>query len=176
MPLPGCSPPRPNCWPAGRLRRGQSGDWRPFEHADDEIAAALTLTRYSAGSVLTLALTLNRLPLTQAALARGAIDERRAWVIADELTGLDDEHAAAVEASIIGKAPGQTTGQLRPAVRRAVIAADPAAAKRRKEEALKDARVEASTASSGTASLAGRDLPPADVLAADKNLSALARA
>jgi hypothetical protein len=152
------------------------GDWRGFEHAEDEIAVALTLTRFSASRVLALALDLDRLPLTRAALAAGLIDERRASVIAEGLIGLDDEHAAAVEASIITNAPGQTTGELRPAVRRAVIAADPAAAKRRKEEALKDARVEASSQPSGTASLAGRDLPPAEVLAADKHLTALAMA
>jgi hypothetical protein len=150
-------------------------DWRPLEHVEDEIAIALTLTRPAAVHVLGLALALGRLPLTRAALAAGQIDERRAWVIADEMLGLDDEHAAGVEELIIGKAPGQTAGQLRPAVRRAVIAADPAAAKRRKEEALKDARVETGTAPSGTASLSGRDLPPAQVLAADKNLTALAQ-
>jgi hypothetical protein len=77
---------------AGRV----SGDWRPFEHADDEIAVALTLTRRSAGRLLDLALELDRLPLTRAALAAGLIDERRAEVIAEELAGLDDA-AAAVE-------------------------------------------------------------------------------
>jgi hypothetical protein len=153
-----------------------SGDWRAFEHVQDEIALAMTLTRPGAARVLDLALALDRLPLTRAALAAGQIDERRAAVIADELTGLDDEHAAAVEALVIGKAATQTTGQLRPAVHRAVIAADPAAAKRRKDEALKDARVETSNSPSGTATLAGRDLPPADVLAADKYLTVLARA
>jgi hypothetical protein len=162
---------------ARRRAEGQaSGDWRAFEHTEDEIAAALTVTRHGAGCVVALALGLDRLPLTSAALAAGLIDERRATVITDELAGLDDEHAAAVEALIIGKAAGQTTGQLRPAVHRAVIAADPAAAKRRKEEALKDARVEASSQPSGTATLAGRDLPPAGVLAADKHLTALAQA
>ncbi|HEY4851779.1 MAG TPA: hypothetical protein VII22_13340, partial [Streptosporangiaceae bacterium] len=153
-----------------------SGDWRAFGHTEDEIAAALTVTRHGAGCVFALALGLDRLPLTRAALAAGLIDERRATVITDELAGLDDEHAAAVEALIIEKAAVQTTGQLRPAVRRAVIAADPAAAKRRKEEALKDARVEASSQPSGTATLAGRDLPPAGALAADKHLTALAQA
>ena len=151
-------------------------DWRGFEHAGDEVALALTLTRLGAARVLDLAVALGRLPLTSAALAAGRIDERRAAVIADELCGLDDEDAAAVEALIIGKAATQTTGQLRPAVRRAVIAADPAAAKRRKDEALKGARVEACTSPSGTAVLAGRDLPPAEVLAADKHLSAMAGA
>ena len=154
----------------------QTGDWRPFDHVDDEVAVALTLTRRSAGRLLDLALSLDRLPLTRAALAAGLIDERRAEVIAEELTGLDDAHAAAVEKLIIGKAPRLTSGQLRALVRRAVISADPAAARRRKEQALKDARVETFTENAGTAGLSGRDLPPTDVLAADKHLTALAQA
>ena len=157
---------------AGRV----SGDWRPFEHADDEIAVALTLTRRSAGRLLDLALELDRLPLTRAALAAGLIDERRAEVIAEELSGLDDADAAAVEKLIIGAAPGLTTGQLRALVRRAVLSADPKAARRRKEKALRDARVEMFPETGGTAALAGRDLPPAAVLAADKHLTALAQA
>ena len=56
----------------------ESGDWRPFDHVDDEVAVALTLTRRSAARLLDLALTLDRLPLTRAALAAGLIDERRA--------------------------------------------------------------------------------------------------
>ena len=123
-----------------------------------------------------LALALDRLPRTRAALAAGLIDERRAEVIAEELAGLDDEHAAAVEALIIGKAPRLTSGQLRALVRRAVLSADPAAARRRKEKALKDARVEMFPETSGTAALSGRDLPPAAALAADKHLTALAQA
>ena len=157
---------------AGRV----SGDWRPFEHADDEIAVALTLTRRSAGRLLDLALELDRLPLTRAALAAGLIDERRAEVIAEELSGLDDAAAAAVEKLIIGAAPGLTTGQLRALARRAVLSADPKAARRRKEKALGDARVEMFPETGGTAALAGRDLPPAAVLAADKHLTALAQA
>ena len=154
----------------------QTGDWRPFDHVDDEVAIALTLTRRSAGRLLDLALSLDRLPLTRAALAAGQIDERRAEVIAEELSGLDDEHAAIVEKLIIGKAPGLTSGQLRALARRLVISADPAAARQRKEQALKDARVETFTEHAGTAGLSGRDLSPAGVLAADKHLTALAQA
>ena len=163
---------------AGRRERSgrESGDWRPFDHVDDEVAAALTLTRRSAARLLDLALGLDRLPLTRAALAAGAIDERRAGVIAEEVAGLDDEHAAAVEKLVIGRAPGLASGQLRALVRRAVLSADPKAARRRKEAALKDARVELFPEVSGTAALAGRDLPPAAVLAADKHLTALAQA
>jgi hypothetical protein len=89
---------------------------------------------------------------------------------------LDAAHAAAVEKLIIGKAPKLTSGQLRALVRRAVISADPGAARRRKDKALRDARVEMFPETSGTAALAGRDLPPAAVLAADKHLTALAQA
>ena len=151
-----------------------SGDWRCMEHVTDEVAIALTLTKWSADRVLSLAVGLDRLPLTRAALAAGALDERRAEIIMDELTGLNDTQAAGVEALLIDKAPSQTSAELRRAAQRAVIAADPAAAKRRKAKALLDARVEAFTEAAGTAALAGRDLPPAEVLAADRNLTALA--
>jgi hypothetical protein len=118
---------------------------------------------------------LGRLPRTSAALAAGDIDLPRAKVIADETAGLTSEHAAAVENAIIGAAAKRTTGQLRAATHRAVQTADPAAARKRKEEALREARVERWTEPAGTAALAGRDLPPAAVLAADANLTALAR-
>ena len=133
------------------------------------------VNRRAADQVLSLAVALRRLPLTSRALTAGDIDLPRAMVIADEVTGLDDEHAAAVEQVIIGKAAGQTTGQLRAATRRAVLSADPRAARKRKERALQDSRVERWDEHGGTAALAGRDLPPASVLAADQNLSALAR-
>ena len=146
----------------------------PGEHIGDEIAAALTLTGRAADVLLDLALALRRLPATMAALASGRIDRWKAAVIADEVTGLSGEHAAAVEQQVLGAAPGQTTGQLRTATRRAVLAADPAAARERKERAQRDARVERWDEQAGTAALAGRDLPPAGVLAADRNLSSLA--
>jgi hypothetical protein len=99
---------------------------------------------------LDLAIALQRLPAASAALAAGAIDLPRAKVIADEVTGLTDEHAAAVDQVIASAAPGQATAQLRAATRRAVIAADPAAARKRKEQALREARVERWDESAGT--------------------------
>jgi len=151
-----------------------AGSCVPGEHIGDEIAAALTLTARAADVLLDLAIALRRLPATMTALAAGRIDRYRAAVIADELSGLGDEHAAAVEQQVLDDAPGQTTGQLRAATRRAVLACDPAAAQERKERASREARVERWDEHAGTAALAGRDLPPADVLAADHNLSALA--
>src|SRR6516162_11476605 len=158
-----------------RVAEEEAGDTGAASHANDEVAAALTLTARGGDRVLDLAIALRRLPLTSRALAAGDIDLPRAMVIADEVTGLDDEHAAAVEDAVAGSAPGQTTGQLRAAARRAVLAADPRAARRRQERAQQDARVERWDEHAGTAALAGRDLPPASVLAADQNLSALAR-
>jgi hypothetical protein len=158
-----------------RWAEEQAGNTGAARHTDDEIAAALTLTKRGADQVLSVAVALRRLPLTSRALTAGEIDLPRAMVIADEVTGLGNEHAAAVEQAVIGAAAGQTTGQLRAATRRAVLSADPGAARKRKERALQDARVERWDEHGGTAALAGRDLPPASVLAADKNLSALAR-
>lgn len=158
-----------------RWAEEQGGNAGAACHTDDEIAAALTLTKRAADQVLSLAIALRRLPLTSRALTAGDIDLPRAMVIADEVTGLNNEHAAAVEQTVIDTAAGQTTGQLRAATRRAVLSADPQAARKRKERALQDARVERWDEHGGTAALAGRDLPPASVLAADKNLSALAR-
>lgn len=144
-------------------------------HVGDELAASLTLTTRSADALLEFACGLARLPLTRAALAAGRVDRTRALVITDGVSGLSDAHAAAVESAVIGRAAGQTSGQLRAATERAVLAVDPAAAERRREEARKDARVEVWNERCGTAALAGRDLPPADVLAADKRIDALAR-
>jgi hypothetical protein len=53
-----------------------TGDWRPLDHVDDEVAVALTLTRRSAGRLLDLAPGLDRLPLTRAALARHPLRPR----------------------------------------------------------------------------------------------------
>jgi hypothetical protein len=160
---------------ARRVAQEAAGQAHAAEHADAEIAAALTLTGRAAGRLIDQAMAMQRLPLTACALAAGAIDVPRAIAIADEVSGLDDAQAAAVEERVLVRAAGQTTSQLRAAARRAVLAADPAAADRRQEQAQRDARVERWAEHAGTAALAGRDLPPAGVLAADQHLSELAR-
>jgi hypothetical protein len=151
---------------------------RLADHVTDEIAAALTLTGRSAGRLLDVASALGRLPDVHVALQHGEIDWPKACVFADELAVLDDDTVAAgIAARYLGRAGagGWTTGQLRAALRRAVLTADPAAAGRRRAEARKDAEVRAWDESSGNAALAGRELPPAEVLAADARLTALAK-
>ena len=165
-----------NALASRRAAESRSGGNRHLaEHVDSELAAALTLPGRSADRLLELAVGLAKLPGTGAALADGRIDWPKAMIIIDEVSGLDDADAAVVEARVLGDAPGQTTAQLRSAVRREVLALDPEAAIRRRKKAQKDARVETWTEPSGTAALAGRDLPPADVIAADKRLDSQAR-
>ncbi len=162
-----------------RIAEAKSAGARESEagrYAAAEVAAALTLTRYSAENLVERALALADLPATFGALARGEIDVPKALVILAGVSSLDGELARRVEDQVLSKAPAQTTGELRKAVARAVIAADPAAADRRCEQAQKSARVERWAELAGTAALAGRDLPAADVLAADNRINAIAAA
>ena len=153
-----------------------TGDRRQADHVGDEVAAALTLTGRAADRLVSLAIGVTRLPAAAAALAAGRIDLPRAAVFADELAGLGDIAAAAIAAVVGGDAAGLTTSRLRDRLHREVLAFDPQAARKRREKAEKDARVECWAEPSGTWSMAGRDLPPAGVLAADQHLDADARA
>jgi hypothetical protein len=152
---------------AGRRAAGSS---RAAEHLTDELAIELTLTRRSAGRLLELCDGLDRLEAVYEALVSGLIDWPRACVFADELAQLDDATAAGIADRLADQAAGWTTGQLRAALARAVLAADPAAADRRRTEARKETRVEVWHEPSGNAALAGRELPPADAIAAEAQL------
>ena len=144
--------------------------------ASYELSLALTLTGRSAEAYLDFAVELaTKLPKTMAALEAGQIDIIRARIIAEATHVLSNEHTAAVEDLIFPRAGQQTSGQLRAALARAVLAADPGAARARREEAQRDARVLRWREDAGTAALCGRDLPSADVLAADQRISARAR-
>lgn len=140
-----------------------------------ELAPALTLTGRAAEAQLGLALALAHRPATAAALEAGRIDLAKARLILEFTALLAEGEAAGVEAAVLPGAGEQTTGQLRAALLRAVLAADPDAARRRRQEAEKHAAVEYWADPDGTATLAGRCLPPAPVLAADQRLSAIAK-
>ncbi|HLX50647.1 MAG TPA: DUF222 domain-containing protein [Streptosporangiaceae bacterium] len=145
------------------------------EFVPDEIAAALTLTPLTARREAGLAVEMaGRLAPVRAELAAGWIDLPKARQFAQATFGLTDEHASAVVTSVLPKAPDMTCGQLRRALDRAVLAADPEAARRQREEAVKHARVDCWPDPCGTANLAGRNLPAAGVLAASKRLDGIA--
>ncbi len=159
---------------------GVAADGRPAELTDDacaQVSLALTMSQAAASWWSDLAVTLTwRLAATGAALRAGQIDLARARLIADATAVLDEDTARAVEAKILPTAGDQTTGQLRAALRRAVITADPDGADRRREEAERRAKVSLYPDPDGTASLAGYSLPSIRAAAAMARISALAKA
>ncbi len=144
-------------------------------HVDDEVAAALALTGQSAGRLLSVSVGLGRLPEVAAALAAGRIDWVKAGLFADYLTGLPDGDAAQIAAGVLAGGDRRTSGQLRAALVRAVLAYDPDSAQRRREQARRDASVQVWHEPSGNAGLAGRELAAADAVHASARLTACAR-
>jgi hypothetical protein len=155
----------------------EGGPARAPDDAADEVALALCMSRYSAAWWITTAITLAwRLPSTFQALRRGTIDLSRARLIVEATCALDDDAARAVQDMVLPGAGDQTLGQLRAALRRAVIAVDPKGAERRRQEAERRARIRLYADEEGTASLCGQNLPGAQSAAAMARISALAQA
>jgi Domain of unknown function (DUF222) len=160
--------------PADRTAPANPGQFpdQPSEFLTDEVAFALTLTGPAAGTCLDLAMDLAiRLPGTVHALRAGIIDYLRARIIAEATRILSPGGARRVEALILARAGQQTSGQLRAVLARTILAIDPEAAQRRREQAQKDPRIRRWREDAGTAALAGYGLPPADVLEADQHLT-----
>ena len=159
---------------------GVAADGRPAQLTDDacaQVSLALTMSQAAASWWSDLAVTLTwRLAATGTALRAGQIDLGRARLIADATAVLDEDTARMVEAKVLPAAGDQTTGQLRAALRRAVITADPDGADRRREEAERRAKVSLYPDPDGTASLAGYSLPSIRAAAAMARISALAKA
>ena len=142
-----------------------------------QVALELTMSPYGASAWADLAVQLAwRLAATGAALAAGVIDLARARLIAEAASPLSDEAARAVEARVLPAAGGQTTGMLRAALRRAVIAADPAGAEERRKDAERRAQVVLYPDQDATATLAGQRLPAVHATAAMARIKAMARA
>ncbi len=161
-------------------RIGTDKQGRPARLPDEacaQVSLGLTMSHSSATCWSDLAVTLRwRLPATGAALRSGAIDLGRARAIAEATAALDDQKARMVEDRVLSGAGNQTMGQLRAALRRAVITADPQGAERRRLAAERRARVMLYPDAEGTASLAGHNLPGVSAAAAMARVSALARA
>ncbi len=142
----------------------------------DEIAHVLAESRRAADGLAAVAEALDgRLPRTRAALLDGIITPVKARIIATATAHLDEEEARAAEEQVLDRAGRITPGSLREAIRRAVMNVAPKKAKDRREAAARDARVEQWGEDSGNAALAGRELPPADVVAAGQRITWWAR-
>jgi len=165
---------------AADRRIGVAADGRPARVGRDalgQVGLALTLTDYGAAERAELAVALSwRLRATGAALAAGRIDLERAQAIAAATAVLSEDAARAVEAAILPEACWKTTADLRKRLRRAVIAADPDAAERRRQNAERHARVCLYGDDDATATLTGTGLPAVEAAAAMARITAIARA
>ena len=163
--------PAPGCAAEGEQRMPRAFE----EFAAEELALVLAESRGRAEDLLTIALELHRkLPGTRAALRDGAISRDKAQVIVSATQLLDPDEARAAEELVLGRAGRLTLGGLRSAIARAVMEVAPDKARKRREAAARDARVQRWAEDSGNAALMGRELPPAEVLAADQKITAWA--
>ena len=165
--------PEPGCVPEGPAR--MPGAWA--EGTEDELGYALAEGRRRGEDLLTLAQALQvRLPGTKAALRDGIVTLGKAQVIVWLTALLDPAEARAAEAMVLDRAGRLTPGGLRAAIARAVIDVAPEKARKRREQAARDARVQRWEEDSGNAALMGRELPPAEVLAADQRITCVGAA
>ena len=133
-------------------------------------------SRGIAEDILSLAHELEvNLPGTKIAFRSGILSQRKAMIIAEATGLLDPAEARAAEAIVLGRAGSLTPPALRAAITRAVMEVAPGKAKKRREQEAQKTRVERWAEASGNAGLAGRELPPAEVLAADQRVTAWAK-
>ena len=162
----------PGCPLAGPAQMPETWD----EFTTVEVAGVLAESRPAADALLGLAYDLAvRLPGTAAAFRDGILRQSKVAIIARATMLLDPAEARAAEQKVLDRAGRLTSGGLRAAIARAVMEVAPEKARKRREVAEKFARVERWAEDSGNAVLAGRELPPAEVFAADQRIAALAQ-
>jgi hypothetical protein len=158
--------PEPGCEP------GPACD----EFAARELGPALGESRGRADDLLDLAWQLDtRLPGTRAALWDGALSPYKAQLIIRATQLLDPAEAQAAEEKVLDRAARLTSGGLRAAIARAVMEVAPEKARKRREEAAKNTRVQCWAEDSGNVALEGRELPTAEARAANQRITDWAR-
>ncbi|MGH3205860.1 MAG: DUF222 domain-containing protein, partial [Streptosporangiaceae bacterium] len=141
-----------------------------------ELGSILGQSSAAAAVMLSLAQELEvSLPGTKAAFRAGIVSRDKAAIIAWATALLDPAEARAAEATVLDRAGTLTQPGLRAAIQRAVMQVVPDKARQRREHEAKKTRVERWAEDSGNAGLAGRELPPAQVLAADQRVTAWAK-
>jgi hypothetical protein len=147
------------------------------EGTGHEVAAALAQSLSGADKLVNLAWELQaRLTGIAALLADGTIDAVKARLIADELSVLDDEHAARAEALILPELAGKTAWMAGKLAAQAAATVDPEGSIKRRERAEREeARVRFWRENNGACALAAYALPTDAALAANANIAARAR-
>jgi Domain of unknown function (DUF222) len=153
--------------------RGDRVRSRDGEYPAEELGFEMTATAYSAGLLLDMAENIvGRLPSTLAAMAAGTIDRDRARVISNATLHLPDDLAAEADKVLAEAAPELRLADLHKKAARLEARLDPEGVQKRKDEARHDRRVELRREDSGAASLAGRELDPAEALAGKASIDA----
>ncbi|GLW99140.1 HNH endonuclease signature motif containing protein [Microtetraspora sp. NBRC 16547] len=147
----------------------------PDKNSPDEVRSALGLTRRAAEREYGFAYDLKvRLPRVRDALSAGLIDKARAVVFCDWLEDVPVELARAVADHLLPKAGKWTTSELREKIKKLLIAADPAWARRKYERAVHQRRVIGVRHADGSASITGEQLPVDQAAAAIARVDAIA--
>ena len=112
----------------------------------EEVACVLSLPSDVAGIRLTTAVTLvTHLPDTLALVASGEISLWHALAMVEATAQLSEEITAAVQARVLAGAAGQSLGNFRRALNRAVHKLDPASARERRKRGMGQRRVGAAS-------------------------------
>jgi len=161
-----------------RRQRGEREDWAvdTWAAVGAEVAAALQISLAKAGSYMTYALAMRRLPKVAAVFAAGDIDMGvfQSIVYRTECITADDAMAAVDEelAVRVARWPSMTRGRLATEIDRVIVRHDRDAVRRARERVL-DRRVTLWDKGNGTAELGGL-LVSTDAAALDKRLDAVA--
>ena len=156
--------------------RGVPVGCRDGEFPGEELTIELVTTPGDAAARIDAAIDLTtRLPRTLAAMTAGTIDAARASTIAFYTRGMGDADAAHADAVLAAAASGLRHDQLsRKAAALELKLAPEAVAARKKLARQLGQRVEARREESGNASLSGRELDTADVIASKAYIDAIA--
>jgi hypothetical protein len=157
-------------------RRGIPVGCRPGGFPGEELAIELVTTTAEAGHRIDDAIDLTtRLPMTLAGLAAGQIDEPRAGWIAMYTRSLTPADAALADEVLAWAAPDLREEQLARKAACLEKRLNPEGVAARREHAKRnEQRVEARRELSGNASLSGRELATADVMAGKAHIDAIA--
>ncbi len=148
---------------------------RAGEFPGEELAMELVTTRGDAGARVDAAVELTtRLPRTLAAMAAGTVDLARGCTIAFHTRAMTDADAAHADQVLAAAAPDKRLDQLARKAAALELKLAPEAVAARKAIAKQDQRVEARREQSGNASLSGRELDTADVIASKAHIDAIA--
>jgi hypothetical protein len=159
----------------GTPRRRRPGLLDAYATAAEELRFQLALGPREADDLVSLAIAApGRLPAMLARMAQGMASARRILAVHRATADLSDEDARLVDAALAPRAHELTAGQLGERARYLAMKLDPASADRRLRRGKKDTRVETWQEGSGNAALAGRELDPAVVLAANAYYDSIA--